>query len=158
MRKVLRSLSFLLALFILTSGCGLVFGGSKYTGVITAKNKPNAEIFVNGKREGLGQVSGEYYRNRPLEIEIREQGCEPVKQTFYSSFRTGNFILSVFSWGLFSFLDVGTGASFKPDHKGNREVIKYSTKRFAFNVEGDCYPQNLTTKADSTSSFNYVTE
>lgn len=127
-----------------------MFGGSKYTGIITAKDKPNAEIFVNGKSEGMGQVSGEFYRNRPLEIEIREKGCEPVTQTFYSSFRTGNFILSVFSWGLFSFLDVGTGAAFKPDHKEYKEVVKYSTKRFAFNVDGGCEVRNVTDQSNST--------
>ena len=113
-----------------------MFGGSKYQGTIIAKDHPNAEIYVNGKKMGNGQVSGLFPRDKSLTVELKEPGCEPKTQTFEKKFRTGNFILSVFSWGLLGLVvDLGTGASYKPDHKHNPAVQKVSTKDYTFTVD-----------------------
>jgi hypothetical protein len=127
----------LLSMSVLLNSCGVMFGGSKYNGTITVKDHPNAEIYVNGKKLGNGTATSLFPRNRDLAVEVRETGCETKTQTFNSAFRTGNFILSVFSWGLLGILvDLGTGASFKPDHKSNPSVKKESTKDFTFTVDG----------------------
>jgi hypothetical protein len=37
-------------------------------------------------------------RNKALNVEMKEDGCDTKTQTFNNAFRTGNFILSVISW------------------------------------------------------------
>ena len=117
-----------------------MFGGSRYEGTIVAKDHPNAQIFVDGQKMGDGQVTALFPRNKSLNVELKEEGCEPKTQTFNNVFRTGNFILSVFSFGLLGMgVDLGTGASYKPDHKNNQAVQKVSDKKYTFNVEyTDC--------------------
>lgn len=137
MKTRISIVALLLSMSVLLNSCGVMFGGSKYNGTITVKDHPNAEIYVNGKKLGNGTATSLFPRNRDLAVEVRETGCETKTQTFNSAFRTGNFILSVFSWGLLGILvDLGTGASFKPDHKSNPSVKKESTKDFTFTVDG----------------------
>ncbi len=122
------------------NSCGVMFGGSRYNATIIAKNHPNAEIYVNGEKSGTGTVKGTYYRNRPLEVKIKEDGCEEHKKTYHEVFRTGNFILSAFTWGLLGIgIDLGTGAAFKPDHRREASITKKNSKNFVFNIEHpDC--------------------
>jgi hypothetical protein len=134
--KKISIVALLLSMTILFNSCGVMFGGSKYNGTITVKDHPNAEIFVNGKKLGNGTATSLFPRNKDLAVEVRESGCETKTQTFNNAFRTGNFILSVVSWGLLGILvDLGTGASFKPDHNSNPNVKKESTKDFTFTVD-----------------------
>jgi len=113
-----------------------MFGGSKFSGSIVAKDHPNAQIYVNGNKIGQGTAIGLYPRNRPLTVELKQDGCEPKTQTFDNTFRTGNFILSLLTWGLVGIaIDLGTGASYKPDHKSNPAIEKMSDKNFAFTVD-----------------------
>ena len=66
---------------------------------------------------------------------MKEPGCETKTQTFNKSFRTGNFILSIVSWGLVGIIvDIATGASYKPDHH-NPSVKKENTKDYTFTVD-----------------------
>jgi hypothetical protein len=130
--------SLLLFVFIsfLLSGCGVIFGGSRFTASIIAKDHPNAHVYVNGNDIGRGMAIGAFPRSRPLTIELRQKGCEPKTQTFDNKFRTGNFILSLFSWGIVGgLIDLGTGASFKPDHRHNPAIEKITTKNFVFVVD-----------------------
>jgi hypothetical protein len=134
--KKISIVALLLSMTILLNSCGVMFGGSKYNGTITVKDHPNAEIYVNGKKLGNGTATSLFPRNKVLAVEVRESGCETKTQTFNNVFRTGNFILSAFSWGLLGILvDIATGASFKPDHKSNPSVKKESTKDFTFTVD-----------------------
>ena len=120
---------------VLLNSCGVMFGGSKYQATIIAKDHPNAEIYVNGKKLGNGQATALFPREKNLIVELKEPGCETKTQTFGTSFRTGNFILSVFTWGLIGLLiDLGTGASYKPDRK-NPAIEKKSDKEFTFTVD-----------------------
>ena len=136
MKKRISIATLLLSMIILLNSCGVMFGGSKYNGTIIAKNHPNAEIYVDGKKMGTGQATALFPRNRALTVELKEPGCETKTQTFNNAFRTGNFILSILSWGLIGVgVDLGTGASYKPDHKGNTSIQKVSTKDFTFNVD-----------------------
>lgn len=122
---------------IFLNSCGVIFGGSKYQGLIIAKDHPNAAIYVNDEKAGEGQVTGLYKRNRPLKVEVREKGYEPLIKNFDNTFRTGNFILSVLTTGVIGIgVDLGTGAAYKPDHRGNPNIQKLSTKNFKFTVEG----------------------
>jgi hypothetical protein len=121
---------------ILLNSCGVMFGGSKYQGTIVAKDHPNAEIYANGKKLGNGTATALFKRDQPLVIEVKQEGCETKTQTFEKSFRTGNFILSVFSFGLIGLVvDLGTGASYKPNHKKNPEIQKVSDKDYTFNID-----------------------
>jgi len=139
-KNLMKKSNLLFILMLLFSisltSCGVMFGGSKYNAKIVAKNLPNAEIYVNGDKAGNGIVTNSYYRNRPLEVEIRQEGCEDYKKTYHKTFRTGNFILSTISWGIIGIgVDLGTGASYKPDPKGESSITKLSDKDFHFNVQ-----------------------
>lgn len=121
---------------IFFSSCGVMFGGSKYQATIIAKDHPNAEIFVNGKNMGKGQVVTLLPRNQTLNVELKQEGCESKAESFPRAFRTGNFILSIISWGLIGLgVDLGTGASYKPDHKHNPAIKKESDKNYTFNID-----------------------
>jgi hypothetical protein len=136
MLKCFKFLSFMSILSLTLSSCGVIFGGSKFTGSIVAKEHPNAQIYVNGNKVGQGTAIGLYHRNRPLNVELRQDGCEPKTQSFDNTFRGGNFVLSLLTWGLLgAVVDLGTGASFKPDHKSDPSIQKMSTKNFLFTVD-----------------------
>lgn len=127
----------LMAAMTLLNSCGVIFGGSKYQGLIVAKDRPEATIYVNDEKIGVGQVTGLYKRNRTLKVELKEEGYESVVKNFDNRFRTGNFILSVVTlWVVGIAVDLGTGAAYKPDHKGNPNIQKLSTKKFSFTVDG----------------------
>jgi hypothetical protein len=135
MKKRISIVALLLSMTVLLNSCGVMFGGSKYQGTIIAKDHPNAEIFVDGKKLGNGQATALFPRNKELTVELKEPGCETKTQTFNKSFRTGNFILSVVSWGLVGIIvDIATGASYKPDHH-NPSVKKENTKDYTFTVD-----------------------
>jgi hypothetical protein len=134
--KKFSIVTLLLSMTVLLNSCGVMFGGSKYNGTIIAKDHPNAEIYVDGKKMGNGQVTALFPRDKELTVELKEPGCETKTQTFGKAFRTGNFILSVVSWGLIGLgVDLGTGASYKPDHKHNPAIKKVNTKDFTFTIE-----------------------
>lgn len=121
---------------VIFSSCGVMFGGSKFQGSIVAKEHPNATIYVNGSPIGKGSAMGLFPRNRPLTVELREEGCAAKSQTFNNTFRGGNFALSFISWGLTGIIvDLVAGASYKPDHKHNPAVEKLSDKNFSFIVD-----------------------
>ncbi len=143
MKKLVKPLAFLMLFPFVLSSCGVMFGGSKFSGSIIAKDHPDAQIYVNGNKVGQGTAVGLYPRNRPLTVELRQSGCEPKTQTFDNTFRTGNFILSLFMWGLVGIaIDLGTGASYKPDHRSNPAIQKMSDKNFVFTVEYPDCPKN----------------
>jgi hypothetical protein len=125
---------------VLLSSCGVMFGGSRYNSNIEVKDHPNADIYANGEKIGTGEVSTSFKRNQPLKIEVKQDKCEPKIQNFDNRFRTGNFILSAVSWGLLGIaVDLGTGASYKPDHKNDPSIEKLSDKDFKFTVDySDC--------------------
>jgi hypothetical protein len=113
-----------------------MFGGSKYQGTIVAKDHPNADISVDGQKIGTGTSTKLFKRDRTLVVTLEEEGCEPQTLTYDNTFRTGNFILSALTWGVIGIgVDLGTGAAYKPDHKGNPAIQKLSTKNFNFDVD-----------------------
>ena len=134
---------FLATIFIASltfQSCGVMFGGSRYDATIIAKDHPEADIYVNGRKAGKGVVSGSYKRDKELQVEIKQEGCEDHSVTFENTFRTGNFILSAFAWGILGIaIDLGTGAAYKPDHRHDPAIEKQSDKNYIFTVEHpDC--------------------
>ncbi|AJW61768.1 hypothetical protein VO54_00279 [Elizabethkingia miricola] len=118
------------------NSCGVIFGGSKYSGTINVKDHPNADIYVNGNKLGVGQATKLFPRNKPLVVEVKQNDCEPKTQTFDKAFRTGNFILTVLGWGIIGIgVDLGTGASYKPDHNNDSNIKKLSDKNYTFDVD-----------------------
>lgn len=142
MSENFKLLSVFLSLFILLSSCGVIFGGSKYYANVEVKDHPDAKIFVNGAHVGTGKTMQLLPRDQNLQIRLEQKGCPTQTKTYYKAFRGGNFVLSVFTWGIIGALvDVGTGASFKPDHLNQAEVYRLSTKSFMFKVDYDaCNP------------------
>jgi hypothetical protein len=134
-----RKLAIILTVSIISlqfQSCGVMFGGSKYNGTIVANGNPNADIYINGEKSGQGEVRKQLKRNQPLKVEIKEAGKETVTKNFYNSFRTGNFILSVITWGILGIaVDLGTGASYKPDHRNDSAVEKINDKEYRFSVQ-----------------------
>lgn len=123
-------------LLLSLNSCGVMFGGSKYSGTINVKDHPNAEIYVDGNKLGNGQATSLFPRNKALVVEVKEEGYETKTQTFNKAFRTGNFILSVVSWGILGIgVDLGTGAVYKPDHKSNPNIKKLSDKNYTFDID-----------------------
>jgi hypothetical protein len=115
---------------------GVMFGGSKYQGTIIAKDHPDADIYVDGQKLGNGTATKLFARNKPLVVTLEEEGCDSQTLTYDKSFRTGNFILSALTWGIIGIgVDLGTGASYKPDHNGNINIDKLSTNNFTFNAD-----------------------
>lgn len=135
MTNTFKSIIYLLTISILFSSCGVMFGGSKYNAVIEVKDHPNAIIYANGNKIGMGKANTLLPRNESLNIEISQEGCETKSQTFYKKFRTGNFILSTLMWGLIGIgVDLGTGAAYKPDHVNNTEITRVNDKTYMFNL------------------------
>lgn len=136
MKKAKRPL-LIITLFSFTfSSCGVIFGGSKYSGSIVVRDHPDAEIYVHGSKIGTGSAIGLYRRNTPLIVEVRQDGCESKTQHFDYTFRTGNFIASLLTWGLVGVLvDLGTGASYKPDHASDPGIQRLSDKNYIFTVD-----------------------
>lgn len=125
------------------SSCGVMFGGSKFTGSIIAKDHPKAKIYVNGNMIGQGAGVGLYPRNKSLTVELRQEGCETKVETFDNTFRAGNFILSLLMWGIPGIIiDVATGASYKPDHVHNPSIEQETIKNFIFMVKYPDCPTN----------------
>jgi hypothetical protein len=113
-----------------------MFGGSRFSGSVAVKDHPNAQIYYNGSKIGTGTSVGLYPRNQPLTLTVKQEGCESKTITYNKSFRTGNFILSLVMWGLVGVaVDLGTGASYKPDHIHNPSIEKMSDKNFIFTVD-----------------------
>ncbi|MDE5493712.1 hypothetical protein [Elizabethkingia meningoseptica] len=128
-------LAIIIASVFSMQSCGVIFGGSKYSGTINVKDHPNAEIYVDGNKLGNGQANKLFPRNKPLVVEVKQNECQPKTITFNKTFRTGNFILSVISWGIIGIgVDLGTGASYKPDHANNPNIKKLSDKNYTFDV------------------------
>lgn len=113
-----------------------MFGGSKFSGSLIAKDHPNAEIYVDGNKLGNGTAIGLFPRNRPLTVELKQDGCESKTLTFNKTFRTGNFIASILVWGLVGVaVDLGTGASYKPDHISNPAIERLSDRSYVFTMD-----------------------
>src|SRR6266576_2816473 len=90
---------FILICFTMSS-CGVMFGGSKFSGAVAVKDHPNTQIYYNGNKIGTGTSIGLYPRNQPFTIQLKQEGCETKTVTHNKTFRTGNFILSLVMWGL----------------------------------------------------------
>lgn len=136
MKKTVTILLLSIFASVSLSSCGVMFGGSKFTGTIAVKDHPKAKIVVNGNTIGEGTASITHPRNMPLVIEVKQDGCETKTQTFTNTFRTGNFILSVITWGILGIaVDLGTGAAYKPDHISNPAVQRTNDKHYVFNVD-----------------------
>ncbi|WP_293894974.1 hypothetical protein [Flavobacterium sp.] len=136
MKKRISIVALLLSMTVLLNSCGVMFGGSKYNGTIIAKDHPNAEIYVNGNKLGNGQATALFPRNRNLTVELKEPGCETKTQTFRNAFRTGNFILSIITFGVAGLaVDLGNGASYRPDYVKDPAIKKVSIKDYTFTVD-----------------------
>jgi hypothetical protein len=136
MKKLMNLLTLTALASFTLSSCGVMFGGSKYEATVIAKDHPNADIYVNGNKIGKGTASGLYRRHAKLQVELKQDGCQPKAQTFDYGFRAGNFVLSILSWGVAGMVvDFATGACYKPDHRTNPAIKRIDTKNYTFTVD-----------------------
>lgn len=143
--RMIKTTVWLVMLSTLFSSCGVMFGGSKFSASIIAKDHRDAEIFVEGKKIGKGTAIGLFPRRKPLTVELRQEGCEPLSKTYPVAFRGGNFTLSVLSWGLVGLIvDLSSGAAFKPDHKVDPTIKRMTEKNFVFTVDYSGCPNEVT--------------
>lgn len=144
MKNVAYLLIVITLLSFTLSSCGVIFGGAKYNATIIAREHPNASIYVNGNNIGQGTARGIYDRNEPLTVELRQEGCPNHSQTFDNTFRTGNFILSVITWGLLGIaVDLASGAAYKPDDVSNPAIQKQDLDNFIFTTDYPGCPAKL---------------
>jgi len=124
----------------LFSSCATIFGGSTFYASIFVNNKPNTQIFVDGSFVGKGSAFIKYPRDKTFIIELRQEGCKPVKQIFDKTHRVGILMMNIFSFGVIGYLcDLSTGAAFKPDHKNNRAIYRRSYKHYIYTLDySDC--------------------
>jgi len=142
--KFLKTLSVVIAMSIAFSSCGVMFGGSRYNAQIVVKNHPDAIITANGNEIGKGAALGSFKRNTPLTIQVEEDGCKSKSQTFDNTLRGGNLALSFLMWGLVGVvIDLGTGASYKPDHHHHKEVTRTDEKNFLFTIDYSGCPSSV---------------
>lgn len=135
MKTSLKIFCFIL-LSISSTSCGVMFGGTRYSGSIIVKDHPKASIYVKDRKIGKGSAMGLFSRNASLVVEVKEEGCEPETKVFNNRFRTGNFILSLLTWGIAGgVIDLASGASFKPDHIRDPAINRLSPKSYVFIVD-----------------------
>ena len=74
----------LLMLTFLFSGCGTIFGGSKYYARVQVKNHPNATISYKGRDMGTGDVMFSVPRREAnnFTITMHKEGCESAPKPF----------------------------------------------------------------------------
>ena len=134
-----KTISILLLCLIFLTSCGVMFGGTQYSGTITVQDHPNADIYIDGSKVGKGITTGTFKRKNSLIVEIKEEGCADKTQTFEKTLRTGNFIISILSWGLIGLgVDLGTGAAYKPNHGKDDRIQKVNDKQFNFTASYSC--------------------
>jgi hypothetical protein len=161
MNQVLRPFCLFLFLTVLAigpSGCGVMFGGSKYYGTVIVRNNAQALIFADGVAIGKGRVTSRFPRRGPLQIKLSYDSCAPHVQTFSSRVRGGNVVLNLMAGVLLGsvvaltiddvdgrilrepvaiplIIDIASGAAYKPDHRRNPAVIKVNRKTFLFSLD-----------------------
>ena len=125
-----------LLILVCTTSCGVMFGGSKFSGTITVPNHPNTNIYINGNRVGQGTTTGLYPRNQLLTVKLTQEECDPKTRTFNKTFRTGNFILTIITWAIVGIaIDLGTGGAYKPDHLSDPTIQRLSNKHYTFTID-----------------------
>jgi hypothetical protein len=85
------------------------------------------------KKNGYGTSNSNVPETRALNVEVKRMAAMQ-STNFYSAFRTGNFILSVVSFGLIGLgVDLGTDIQTRPQN--NPSIKKISDKKYTFDVD-----------------------
>jgi len=136
MIKIYKVFIFFSVAFLLSS-CGVIFGGSRYSASVIARNRPDVTVSVNnGMVTGKGNAMGVFMRKDPLMVNVTANDCLPQTWFFNPKVRTGNLILSVLGFGLTgAIVDMVTGACYQPNFKGDPMIQRVSRKEFVFSVD-----------------------
>ena len=120
---------------MMLQSCAVMFGGSKYNASINTD--PEAEIYINGFKEGKGNTTVLVPRNQNLEVNLKKEGYEDVRRVYPNKLRGGTLVLTIISWFIVGLaVDFGTGAIYKPD-TATRGVVQNDGKNFVYEVEFD---------------------
>jgi hypothetical protein len=149
--KLLLLVFSLIVIWIFSTGCATITGGSSYYASIIVNAKPDAEIEYQGRVIGKGKAMVKVRRASAdrVSFSIREEGCEPFPVSFNSKdFRTGALIADLFTFGLLGVLIDGiTGALYMPDTDDFR-IQKMGTRSFLYQINvPDCQPYRKKEKA-----------
>ena len=150
MKQLLLVFSFFV-IWVLTTGCASITGGSSYYASIVVNARPDAEIEYQGNVIGKGKAMVKVRRASAdrVSFTIREKDCEPYPVFFNSkSFRTGALIADLFVFGLFGLIIDGvSGAFYMPDTDDFR-VQKMGISSFLYLIDvPDCRPVRVKEKA-----------
>jgi len=125
--KKLLSVLMLLATISILSSCATIVGGSKYYAKVQVPNDQNAIIEYNGIYQGTGEATFTAKRKdaNNFSVIIKKEGCETQTKEFTQrTFRGWAFAGTVLGWTFIYgvipipvgvFVDVATGALWKPD-------------------------------------------
>lgn len=136
MIKIHNVLLFISVTFLLSS-CGVIFGGSKYSASVIARNRLDVKVSLNnGMSVGKGNAMGVFMRKDPLVVNVTAPDCLPQTWYFNPKIRTGNLVLSFFGFGMAGVIvDLVTGACYQPNFKGDPMIDRVSRKEFVFSVD-----------------------
>ncbi len=131
MNKQVLSTTLMAALFLFSS-CAAMFRTSSYTATIETGD-PSVKIYSRGELIGTGKVTKTFKRKNDLSITLKKDGCEDVVRNFDKKFGIG-YVL--FNWGLAGLvIDIATGAIYKPDHNGYKEITKIDLTTFEIDLK-----------------------
>lgn len=123
MKNTLFNLLGLLFLMCLTS-CATIFDGTKDRIVINT-NPPAADVFIDGENKGKsGQdimLKRKYVNYRT--VELRKEGYEDLTFKIDQKVSGTYWLNFVTNLGLFSLVDIGTGAALKPKQTEFNRVL-----------------------------------
>jgi hypothetical protein len=136
MIKIYKVLVFISVTFLMSS-CGVIFGGSKYSASVIARNRPDVTVSLNnGMNVGKGNAMGVFMRKDPLVVNVTAPDCLPQTWYFNPKIRTGNLILTILGFGITGVIvDMVTGACYQPNFKGDPMIQRVSRKEFVFSVD-----------------------
>lgn len=135
MKKSLLTLAVAAVLLFANTGCAVMFGGSKYQAQIKAQD-PNTEIWVNGRKQGIGEANMLVKRKDDLRVTLKAEGKEDNEQVFPKKLRA-TFAADFLTYWFFLpaiIIDFATGATYKPDDH-IQGVERINTKNYRFDVK-----------------------
>lgn len=145
---------FLLFISISLNSCATIFGGSKFNAHVIVKNKPNASIYFDGEKKGVGEAEFLVKRRKSdkLEIVIKEKGNSDFVRLYDSKVARPGAVIEAVVDGiqmlgsilssngntivipLASTINLISGASWKPD-VSNDEITKIDYDNFQYLID-----------------------
>ena len=124
MKKIVLTITSIIALSILLSGCATLFA-PKSNPLALSSEPRGAEVYVNGFRMGTTPVELSLKPDKSYTIEFRKEGYESVTRVVNTKVGAGWVVLDVLGGLIPVIIDAATGAWYKLDQDAiNAALIK----------------------------------